>query len=1019
MGEASAALPYLTSPEHAEVLRLASILLLGFLLPHSTGNDVTLLQNARRRAAATARPDGSQPFDPIHYLLHLPLEERIEKSVRFFSSNEYGEMEGIRDESFEVAFDSFLKRGLRPLLEGRPIPVEPCDLLHVMAMAIHPQPAEDTIPQTSRHLNMKNSPVWQRTKRLMSGLHATQFQIHYGNRLKIVKLVAHCLRLPNLPDVSDHPTAWLLHGPIPHLRAAVRTFGRGAVHDAHVYAAECALVSIACEIHHPRTVDEQWKSLLHTMAEDRTVGPCPSCHILGKSRRAPSSEHDDNPDFCIHAARGRLMSDFIGRLIYPTRIGSKRDGILSRASKSLTEAIEWQVDCWMRHDPEASEEEDDNHDQGNDTDDEPKPSVSHVPARSTPEHSPCLLASLVSAAVALVRVMPVKSDKAATGNDDDDDDPFSTLMANAIQLLGHPNSAVRKTSGDLALSSMSRRFLPDDAALLFKVVRRVLSHNTNGDFGFLDRVLAAACQCSPSLALALLRHLVDVTAKSDSPGGGLLSLLSVVGSNCPAAVSKVKEELVALLDQTTGTKERTHIVATLLCARQVRYFTGEDSATERLVSDCLGDVRACHWSKYKLGCFSMETGNYRIAAQTFGYLLATTSLSEKYYLWLTALEHIATAESLLNENGSLAIPVATTRLRNALNNLHAIQAIYDHTTCMDFQEKCILLRLDFLDLTGVFRQLTKDMRVTGSGPNKHTRPFLHLQNTGKAFVTLAKRYDVLLRSHGLQFRFVCSQSALRLVRCSCLFMGQAVFSCFSDVLPQSMQKRVFRPSLLGSSNQPASSLMRRLYDLVVVPMDSPLDPLIRAAATLELVDGILMVPAPFPKDFLVPATPYTATLQLSPDPEQNLDSMDLCFDQVESYPSLCYTIFCSGQVPEHILQDSIQPCWEVVLRFRVNYSGPLEDEEGDENREEKGEGIPLDAAAIRRRLPDLSAYSPTVAAFSLYGRFFVPIQCPPILDEGMFTFEVQLGCRDCTGTEWEVPVDENSRRIPIRVARTR
>ena len=51
------------------------------------------------------------------------------------------------------------------------------------------------------------------------------------------------------------------------------------------------------------------------------------------------------------------------------------------------------------------------------------------------------------------------------------------------------------------------------------------------------------------------------------------------------------------------------------------------------------------------------------------------------------------------------------------------------------------------------------------------------------------------------------------------------------------------------------SLVRRLDDLLLQQMDNSVNPAIRAAAMLELLDGILMVPTHFPRDFLMARSP--------------------------------------------------------------------------------------------------------------------------------------------------------------------
>ena len=58
---------------------------------------------------------------------------------------------------------------------------------------------------------------------------AQHFQIHYGHRFTIVKLIAEYLVLPVMEsDVSADVVGPLLHGALAHLRASLRCFASAA-----------------------------------------------------------------------------------------------------------------------------------------------------------------------------------------------------------------------------------------------------------------------------------------------------------------------------------------------------------------------------------------------------------------------------------------------------------------------------------------------------------------------------------------------------------------------------------------------------------------------------------------------------------------------------------------------------------------------------------------------------------------------------------------------------------------------
>jgi hypothetical protein len=1051
---ASIAALSLTESEHSEMLRLASILLLGFLLPHSTGNPAKLLRHALRRKAPVHR--GFEPgdvhrtakFDPTRYVLDMTLEERMEQSVQVWESNEHGELgsdDEIHDEALDAAFHGFVSNGLKPLLEARPLPVADCDLVTVIAMAIHPMPQPELNPITNRMLNQGNSAIWKRTKALMSAPHACQFQIHYENRRAMVRLVREALRLPALPEISDSPTHCLLHGPVPHLRAALRAFGRGTARSADdVLCAHAALVNIAIDANHPRILDEEWTYQLHTLAEDRSgrmlLRDEPDCFALGHGPVTLSASAPPVP-LCLYTARGVLLSEFLARLSRSssTAASKERLAFLSRAARSLSDAIEWQVDCWI---------------QPSDDTENPRNSEDDAPPIVVPEHPAELLAALVSIAASLLMYLPLpESGEKNDGDDDEEEEPFTTLSDTCTHLLCHSNLSVAQAASEVVKRSLSRRIQDRQALLLFKVLQNFVERSLIvvpvPETRFLDPVVAIACHGSPAFAHALVRYLLKTLGepiKEEMHRDVLCRFLSVASANNPLAVNKTKDDILTLLSNPSiAGRSKLQLISCTLSLRHARFFGDESQAAEALlVRESLhGCTSATHWDAYRLACHAMRTGNFATAADSYHSLLLLPTLSEQQYMWTAALESVAAAESMLVKDGATGIPPATVQLRSSLSHLHSFERMADEgaNISVAFQRRYLLLRLEFLDLATVFRQLTMEMRLTGSGPNKRTRPFVHVQNVAKAFLALSGRYVKLNQRHGLAFQSAQSSSALRLLEIACLFMSQAVLSCFADTLPPSMNRVVFTPSLLDSTERhPLAMLMRRLHELVLVPMGTTqMDRLLRAAATLELIDGVLLVPSPFCSDFTLP-TPKCVTchLRLAQDPDEHREFTNdpglLADDDrppppvIESAPSLCFTVICSGHVTTRDchLRD---PVWEVLVRYRITHRGPLE--ESDDNGgggtggivdDTKSDGAPADASIPNpvTFFSEVRITDPVVIPLSSQGRFYASLLCPPIADEGLFALEVEVTCRDSSGREWDVHLDEGSRpQISIRTCRSR
>jgi hypothetical protein len=304
------------------------MLLLGFLLPYSTGTDYFLLQHMKRPPTDA---HGGTAIDPVEYVLQMPLEERLEKSVRELQSHEWGNDCQLTDPDLDLAFRDFVENGLATLLRNRPFSlVHETDLLHVVAMAIHPAPTTAIGPESpaakSEHA------AGQHAALLMKSLHGRQFQIRYGHRVLLVELIARHLVLPSLRD-TDLPIGSLLHGAIPHVRASLRSFAAtSALSHQDAFTAQCAVVSVAVQTENAAVLRDEWDFLLHRAVDDRADYHCHQCHLrlrdctAGGSVRHPDRisvdaatisgdnvDHERHSFVCPHAARGALLSHFLVR----------------------------------------------------------------------------------------------------------------------------------------------------------------------------------------------------------------------------------------------------------------------------------------------------------------------------------------------------------------------------------------------------------------------------------------------------------------------------------------------------------------------------------------------------------------------------------------------------------------------------------------------------------------------------------------------------------------------------------
>ncbi|KAL3944290.1 MAG: hypothetical protein SGBAC_001635 [Bacillariaceae sp.] len=461
LAEAAALLPYMTTKEHGRVSKLASILLLGFLLPHSTGNEFTLLQNeaslpslkhdhqqrphqnhhhqhqaagAKSSELPTPNPVVSNPSQPQNQrdqrsadeaiqaavIDQMSLSERLQRASLLYNPHECGELHAIVHDPMELVLDSFLKHALVPFLKNRPAHRQQVDLLHVLAMAIHPHPTEQAVkdvmlemegeeeeegeedengtktpvpPISKRDIGIKEKKqkIWEYTQLLMTNIAASSFQLQYRHRLLLVQIATDCLVVPSIHSSTrkqkyhgdSHPdvASSLFDGAIPHLRASLYAFGLAAMSPYDAHWAQCGLVGVSVQTRKLSTLKEEWSRLLHRLVDDKTNymvdhnGKDDNGQFLAPavaSRSVSSfsfmidsfgSWNDPNahrmtghPRFNPQRARGHLLERFLSWYCQSRKHAEQE--FLQHALGSLTEAIEWLVECWTQSSDDDEEEED-------------------------------------------------------------------------------------------------------------------------------------------------------------------------------------------------------------------------------------------------------------------------------------------------------------------------------------------------------------------------------------------------------------------------------------------------------------------------------------------------------------------------------------------------------------------------------------------------------------------------------------------------------------------------------------
>ncbi|KAG7359769.1 hypothetical protein IV203_034867 [Nitzschia inconspicua] len=915
LSDAAALLRFMTDDEHGQVSRLTGLLLLGFLVPQSTGCEFFLLENLSSKRLKKAGISQSftankqlseiqeaeyvqEKEDMGEYIIQMSLEERLEACPHWYNPDEFGEFNSMVFDPLEDAFQSFLQRGLAPFLAGRPAHTSQVDLLHILAMAIHPQPSEQPIQQTASKLEEEESKSWDKAKRLMTNWTATSFRVNYRHRLEIVRLVTDCLVVPTQNKTRAFFDAPLFDGALPHLRAALCAFGMASIHPMDEHIAACGMVSLAVQSGIDYVIKEEWNRLTHKMVDDRTNYPsCPHCrcgnkYCSRKPRAAPcynaafSLVDDDNRDsFCPHRARGRLLQSFVTR--YNEARYFADEEFLKFALGSLTDAIEMQLDLWTH-------EKDDRADKNKASGDaDSAMGIDIVPATAQPT---CVLASLLSSAKCLFYFfLPIKLGKKEIDSQDEEEESEVSyrrdiLVSSGIQLLHHWDFTIVKEACSMLLLAFSYadQMWGDYVSAVFASLKMSVeldSKNLSDDSRPLPiaGLVSAFSHRSMSFATSFMQFLLKMKDEQKIGALELYRLVAAVATACPIVAEQNRVDLENCLKTAKSKGVSEQIIASLLPCRKARFFAKEDVAESKL-SSLIFDSKLDNWQQYQIARHSMIYGSFSLAKTLYDDL-ALSAASEKSYVWLLALQQVCEGEAAIAMDAAKALREGSSCLTMAICTLRSLPSMVEHEggsdfSC-DFQIGFLDLRISLLDLLTAARQLTREMRLIGNGPKKYTRPHLHLRNIVRELFGLRQRYLTFYKQNGL---FICQQSrsVIRTISSLCNFIGKALERVFHESLPEKAEKDSLSDSksTSGGSHEPLAQLMKQLESLALNDMDPSVEGKIRAAVLLEIMDGILKAPFPFPKSFTMTKTIPRSEVHVTWDPKmhEHVESLNIRTD---------------------------------------------------------------------------------------------------------------------------------------------
>mmetsp|Transcript_37120 Transcript_37120/g.42353 ORF Transcript_37120/g.42353 Transcript_37120/m.42353 type:complete len:1025 (+) Transcript_37120:102-3176(+) len=937
--------------EQELISKYATIYLLGFLNPNSTGCNFFTLRSMTLK-------DGL-----VDAFFELDLEERLEDTSRYFSANEFDQINVCIDGPRERAFNGFLRFGLAALWRES-VASNTTDILHLVAMVIAPQ--LDTSLIGNIVAPWEDIPAWIKASRLMGCLYPHSFPLHYTHRLLTVKLVFENLLLPEI----NTPNA-MLAGAVPHLLAALYTFARHMARtseDAHL--AHQALVQISTQTGQELIVREVFYNLLSQTIEDKNQCKCRGCKV----------------DWCPHAARGKLLQQCIISFN-----GSRHyaDGTFTeQALIALKASLEELLSPWR----EEAEE------------------FPH-------SNSACILRTLLYAIEALFHFL--LDFEHVTGlleliiqllHHSD-----SRVRIASSSLLSLAFSHIQST--DIYMNSMLENIKAAIETVLLQPKINIKEFQS---------VVSVAARKSTTFAISFLSFLIESRQeklrwksndeKKDIIIANFISYLIASGAmpNPRAAYKKVRaiQSLFKFESKRNNSAAASNLIAALLSTRKAFIF-------QKQCKEVIGLVRyfaseSVGWRAYQMACHAMCTGNFEIAEIIYTKLTFQTS-TQRSFLWISSLSKIAEAEKTLNQNGPKSIPFATTSLQAAVSYVETL-SLQDEDF-MVFQIEFLRLRLDFLDLTAALRLICRETRLSGTVPKNSTRVGLHLVNNLKCWGALANRYFSLYRRHGL---FLCMQSrtTLRTMNSICRHLRNTSIKLIGETF-MSKNEQAMGPK--GDEIQPIIRLQKEVQNSFLSNLDKFVEPAVRTTALGELLEGICRTPIPFPRGFVhtIKIQPTKLYVSLEPShkytsiPKEELQTIDIdpVSDSVTIYAGAELTVCASGSIPEAIIKRAHSAFSRLLIWGNIEHISLLRNSDLEEGRDDghiEGQHIPFEK---KKSVPAMEVH------MSQSRKFTTHIELPSIKTVGIHRVNFKLGCRDLACGEWELLNTNSSNAIFIKVSR--
>ena len=543
----------------------------------------------------------------------------------------------------------------------------------------------------------------------------------------------------------------------------------------------------------------------------------------------------------------------------------------------------------------------------------------HVDENKTPPE-PCVLVSLLYVARHLFAYM--RKDVEVLSDD------CNNLIDASINLRAHPDKGIRIAALRLLAEVFS--YLRGDqikmvvAPIVARATPDVLAYEVESidESKVFYSILAKQSDAFVSHIRSRLKDVPSLDGKKEK-------LLMTLSRNSP-------------MDRALEEARTPDEVVTALHQRKFHVFLAKPVLSEASIVRMKESVGA--WDRYRIAQEALVTGNFAVAHSLL-QSLKELPLSDTTNLWISILARVSDAEAALDRGASLCLPDAVDHLRVSLEYLRYLSQTFDPQHDYGFWEAFLRLRLDSLELLIVVRRIVKEALLTGKTPSRTTRSHHFLRNCVRGLHVLSSRYQRLYQQSGLFFRSSDSAEAVLTLSAMCTYLANWI----RMLVPSSAKKSPPAFGLAGFQSPMASLLLK---------LDAVVENRVTSHSLLEILDGILRVPCPYPR--VIPLSKADLPLRVSTPTAQ--------------WPLVAIEV----QVTSGDWKPILAQCQRTTVQARLwmRIEGPLDSDEA------------ATASLSQHSLP--------------LARRRTQLLLPPVTHPGEYRLDTNVGVRDVAGTDWEL-----------------